>query len=640
MAIADQGLTLANQSSLDGFTQTLPDLYALPSSDFHAITTGSNGGYAAGPGFNLVTGLGTPLANEVVAGLVGTPAVNQVFSSVSLSPGSATVADGGQQQFTATAFDQFGEPMNTQPAFTWSVSGLGSVSSAGLYSAPSSSSGNDTVQATATVNGVTFSASAAVTYLPGPVLSGLAATPNPATGTTANLTATVSDPNGASMTYAWSVLSSPVGAAAPTVSPASGSPASGSIASTATFYQAGAYQFQLTVTDALGVSTSSSVSVTVNQTFTSVVVAPYSVTLADGAQQQFTATANDQFGSAMAAQPAITWSVASGPGSISSGGLYVAPSSFSGTTAAIQATASVNGVIVNGAATVTLLVPPTITLVAANPNPVTGTTTTLGVGAYASDGGGTIYYSWVVASATLRSTESHFQRQQVCHCLHHDGNLLPGRHLFLPGHGGQSERCVHWAGGRDRQSAFEQHHGESGALTIQAGSQAQFTAVALDQFQQPMAPAPAMAWSVSGPGTITTTGLYTAPLTASGTAMVGATATVNGVTAGSAATITITPVSQAPRITSISATPNPTGTTATLSVAATSPSGGSLVYHWMALSVPSGASAPQFSVNNTAAASTTTATFYRAGTYTFQVMVTTPSGQMTSAQVAVTVQPG
>ncbi len=73
IAIADQGRALAGLGTLDGATQTLPKLYALPSSDFHDITTGNNG-YAAGPGFDLVTGLGTPIVNKVVADLVGTTA--------------------------------------------------------------------------------------------------------------------------------------------------------------------------------------------------------------------------------------------------------------------------------------------------------------------------------------------------------------------------------------------------------------------------------------------------------------------------------------------------------------------------------------------------------------------------------------
>ncbi len=78
VAIADQGRALAGEGTLDGGTQTLPAIYQMPQSDFHDITTGSNGAYSAGPGYDLVTGRGTPIANLVVGQLVqfgqsGTP---------------------------------------------------------------------------------------------------------------------------------------------------------------------------------------------------------------------------------------------------------------------------------------------------------------------------------------------------------------------------------------------------------------------------------------------------------------------------------------------------------------------------------------------------------------------------------------
>jgi hypothetical protein len=50
-------------------------VYSMPAADFHDITTGNNG-YAAGPGYDLVTGLGTPMVDRLVPDLVayaGTP---------------------------------------------------------------------------------------------------------------------------------------------------------------------------------------------------------------------------------------------------------------------------------------------------------------------------------------------------------------------------------------------------------------------------------------------------------------------------------------------------------------------------------------------------------------------------------------
>jgi hypothetical protein len=70
IAITDQGRALRGAGSLNGPTQTLPMIYELNSSDFHDITTGSNG-YSAGPGYDLVTGRGTPIANMLVPDLAG-----------------------------------------------------------------------------------------------------------------------------------------------------------------------------------------------------------------------------------------------------------------------------------------------------------------------------------------------------------------------------------------------------------------------------------------------------------------------------------------------------------------------------------------------------------------------------------------
>jgi hypothetical protein len=71
IAIANQGRALQGESSLNGLTQTLPTLYSLPSSDFHDITTGSNGTYSATAGYDLATGLGSPVANLLVPALAG-----------------------------------------------------------------------------------------------------------------------------------------------------------------------------------------------------------------------------------------------------------------------------------------------------------------------------------------------------------------------------------------------------------------------------------------------------------------------------------------------------------------------------------------------------------------------------------------
>jgi subtilase family serine protease len=66
VAIANQGRAVRGAAPL----QSMPAaLYQLPSSDFHVVASGSNG-LPCGPGYNMVTGLGTPYANRAVQGLV------------------------------------------------------------------------------------------------------------------------------------------------------------------------------------------------------------------------------------------------------------------------------------------------------------------------------------------------------------------------------------------------------------------------------------------------------------------------------------------------------------------------------------------------------------------------------------------
>src|SRR5207248_2231973 len=89
---------------------------------------------------------------------------------------------------------------------------------------------------------------------------------------------------------------------------------------------AGMYSFQVTITNPGGRSTSSIVTVVVNQTATSVGITPSSMTVETGMTSTFAAGTLDQFGAAMTAgQPAVTWSVTNGGGSVSSSGVYTAP---------------------------------------------------------------------------------------------------------------------------------------------------------------------------------------------------------------------------------------------------------------------------------------------------------------------------
>ncbi len=89
----------------------------------------------------------------------GTP----VLTTVTLSPSSATLPAGGQVQFTATALDQFGDPLAPQPSFTWEALSCGSVTQSGLFTAPQQDGAGCTVRATTSHDATTVSGDATVT---------------------------------------------------------------------------------------------------------------------------------------------------------------------------------------------------------------------------------------------------------------------------------------------------------------------------------------------------------------------------------------------------------------------------------------------------------------------------------------------
>jgi hypothetical protein len=106
IAIADQGRVLAGGTPLTGDTQTLPALYSLPASDFHDILYGSNGD-PAGPGYDLTSGRGTPIANLLVPDLAGYGIPSKL--AIKTEPASS-VAVFGPIGLTVQVEDRLGNP--------------------------------------------------------------------------------------------------------------------------------------------------------------------------------------------------------------------------------------------------------------------------------------------------------------------------------------------------------------------------------------------------------------------------------------------------------------------------------------------------------------------------------------------------
>jgi hypothetical protein len=97
------------------------------------------------------------------------------------------------------------------------------------------------------------------------------------------------------------------------------------------------------------VSSTKNVTVNVQQTLTSVTVSPATASIRVNRTVQFRAKALDQFGNTI--QASFAWTIFSGPGKISSNGLYTGTTAG---TAVIQAKTTWNGVTMTSTATVTV----------------------------------------------------------------------------------------------------------------------------------------------------------------------------------------------------------------------------------------------------------------------------------------------
>jgi hypothetical protein len=451
------------------------------------------------------------------------------------------------------------------------------------------------------------------TNQPPTVAQAAAAAPNPVTGTSTSLTVLGADDGGESnLTYSWSTLTKPPGAIGPSFS-ANGT--NGAKNTIATFSQAGTYTLLVTITDSGGLSITSQVNVQANQTLTSIAVTPNNSSVAVLQTLQFGATAMDQFGHAMQAQPTFSWST--GTGVISLLGLLttsLVPGNYS-------VSASSGGV--TGVANYTTVASDTAV---ASPSTVTGTTTTLSV-----VGGLGLSYTWSVLNKPAGATNPNFSvngslaAQTTVATFSSAGNYV---FQVAINTGVVTTQTV----GVDVVQTISGITVSPASATVNENQQASFTAVAVDQFSAVMANTPNFSWVVtSGGGSIDQSGLYTAP--GAGNAGPVTIAAQSGSVTGSAS---VTVVNAAPTVArAATAFPSPvTGISTVLNVQGADDGGESnLTYHWAVI----GPAAVSFSDNNTNAAQWTTATFSKAGTYTFTATITDTEGLTTTSQTVVTV---
>lgn len=243
--------------------------------------------------------------------------VQQTLVALQVTPPYANVLSGATQQFNPQGTDQFGQFIFAGP-YTWAVSGGGSISGSGLFTASALAGGPHTVTLTG-AGSRTGSAMVTVTSATAPMITMPArVSPSPVTGKTAQLDVGATDDQGEpALSYAWSMTAGP---AAVTFSDNGTNTAK---STTATFSKAGTYPLLVSVVDQTGNMASSVVSAEVAQTATVVQVAPGSAAVAPGATLTFAATVEDQFGDSLAPQPAIAWTV-SGGGAIDALGVFTA----------------------------------------------------------------------------------------------------------------------------------------------------------------------------------------------------------------------------------------------------------------------------------------------------------------------------
>jgi len=131
LALINQGRAAAGGSTLNSTspTDTQQALYSLPQSDYNVIASGNNG-YTAGSGYNLVTGLGTPVANLLVSDLVAYQGPGTSYPGPSVGP----LQDANLVDPTAAA----GGPLDVFSvfdSFTLASNGVGHAEAVGTDSA-------------------------------------------------------------------------------------------------------------------------------------------------------------------------------------------------------------------------------------------------------------------------------------------------------------------------------------------------------------------------------------------------------------------------------------------------------------------------------------------------------------------------
>ena len=143
-------------------------------------TTNGGGSISTNGLFTSSATVGGPYTVTAMSGTVsGTGSVSvvlspPVFTTITVSPAIATVQLSSNQQFSAVGYDQYSAPMSSQPTFTWTSGGGGTIGSSGLFTAGSTVGGPYTITAT---SGTLSGTASATVVPPPPVLTTITVSP-------------------------------------------------------------------------------------------------------------------------------------------------------------------------------------------------------------------------------------------------------------------------------------------------------------------------------------------------------------------------------------------------------------------------------------------------------------------------------
>ena len=313
LTISPSSATITTGST-EAYTATATDSYGnswdATSSTLWQIGAGAGGSWSGNVYTSLnagtwqISGYITGLNNQVISATASLTVNHGAAVSIVVTPSSASIIAGQYETFTATAYDSNGNPFVVSTLTTWTID----AGAAGTWAGSTYTSNTaGTWIVTGTYEGLTSTATLAVTHAPAASIT-IGTSSNPViAGSTATFTATASDVYG----NLWDVTASTVWS----IDPGAAGSWSGN---TYTSQLAGVWSVKGTYG-----SLSDSIYLMVNHaSMVSISVTPAGATVAAGSNEVYSVTAYDTFGNSWDVTSSAQLSVSSGAGGTWSSNTY------------------------------------------------------------------------------------------------------------------------------------------------------------------------------------------------------------------------------------------------------------------------------------------------------------------------------